>query len=187
MDIDPSARNGHQSAQVAELPPIVEHSKRQFDELQRLVHALTIEQYTAPVAVLSNASIGQHVRHVLEFYLCLLNAEDHNVDYDARKRDKALETDRSAVLAALVALHDWMEGISDDADLHMVVDHSTDGSGSTRMRTSLFRELAYAFDHGIHHMALLRIAVEQEHRVVELHPDFGVAPSTIRDRRKQRA
>lgn len=187
MNIYPDTQNRHASAPAAELPPIVEHSKRQFDELQRLVNALTADQYTAPVAVLSNASIGQHVRHVLEFYLCLLNAQHNAVDYDARKRDKTLETDRSAVLAALEALRSWMEGINHDADLHMVVDHSTDGSGSTRMRTSLFRELAYAFDHGIHHMALLRIAVEQELRVVELHPDFGVAPSTIRDRRKQRA
>ncbi|QQR86958.1 MAG: hypothetical protein IPJ76_01655 [Flavobacteriales bacterium] len=187
MDSDPSARNGHPSPKTAELPPIVEHSKRQFDELQRLVHALTAEQYRKPAAVLSNANIGQHMRHVLEFYLCILNAEHNTVDYDARKRDKALETDRVAVLGTLDALKAWMESLSDDADMSMMVDHSTDGSGSTRMRTSLFRELAYAFDHGIHHLALLRIAVEQEHRTVQLHPDFGVAPSTIRDRRKQNA
>lgn len=187
MDSPHPMLNGQRSAPITAPPPIVEHSKRQFEELERLVSALATDQYTAPVAVLSNASIGQHVRHVLEFYLCLLNAEQNTVDYDARKRDKTLETDRDAVLAALDSLCGWMEDIGEDADMHMVVDHSTDGSGGTRMRTSLFRELAYAFDHGIHHMALLRIAVEHEHRLVELHPDFGVAPSTIRDRRKQRA
>jgi hypothetical protein len=33
-------------------------------------------------------------------------------------------------------------------------------------------------------MALLRIAIAQEHPGITLDPNFGVAPSTIRDRNK---
>lgn len=167
--------------------PLVGHTRVQFDELHRLVSALNAEQYAAPVPVLSKSSIGQHVRHVLEFYICLMNAEDATVDYDSRKRDRSLETDRAAVMGSLNALREWMKGIHRDVPMQMLVDHSTDGSGNTRMNTSLYRELAYAFDHGIHHMALLRIAVEQHHPAVALDPDFGVAPSTVRDRKNRNA
>ncbi|MBK9196472.1 MAG: hypothetical protein IPO17_16125 [Flavobacteriales bacterium] len=149
--------------------------------------ALNADQYTAPVPVLSKSSIGQHVRHVLEFYICLMNAGSDTVDYDSRKRDRALETDRAAVMGALNALRDWMKNIRQDMPMHLLVDHSTDGSGNTRMGTSLYRELAYAFDHGTHHMALLRIAVEQHHPGIALDPDFGVAPSTVRDRKNRNA
>lgn len=167
--------------------PLIGHTRVQFDELHRLVSALSVEQYTTPVPVLSRSSIGQHVRHVLEFYICLMNAEDATVDYDSRRRDRALETDRAAVMGSLNALRDWMKSIHRDMPMQMLVDHSTDGSGNTLMSTSLYRELAYAFDHGIHHMALLRIAVEQHHPSIALDPDFGVAPSTVRDRKNRNA
>ncbi|MBP6573281.1 MAG: DinB family protein [Flavobacteriales bacterium] len=167
--------------------PLIGHTRVQFDELHRLVSALNADQYTAPVPVLSKSSIGQHVRHVLEFYICLMNAGSDTVDYDSRKRDRALETDRAAVMGALNALRDWMKNIRQDMPMHLLVDHSTDGSGNTRMGTSLYRELAYAFDHGTHHMALLRIAVEQHHPGIALDPDFGVAPSTVRDRKNRNA
>ncbi|HMQ77371.1 MAG TPA: hypothetical protein PKE21_14570 [Flavobacteriales bacterium] len=143
---------------------------------------LSIKGYAEPVPVLSKASIGQHVRHILEFYLCLMEARAGEVDYDARVRDKALETERGAALVKLEKLSGWLNGLKNDAHLTLIADHSLDGSSNERMSTSLFRELAYAFDHAIHHMALLRIGIAQQHPELELHPDFGVAPSTIRNR-----
>ena len=163
--------------------PLVAHTGVQFDELHKLVDQLSHEEYTVPVPILSGSTIGQHVRHVLEFYICLMDATGGTVNYDARKRDRTLETDRSAVLLKLHSLRKWMDHIDQDVAMELLVDHSHDGRGATSMSTSLFRELAYAFDHGIHHMALLRIAVEQHHTMIALDPDFGVAPSTIRDRK----
>ncbi|QQR88019.1 MAG: hypothetical protein IPJ76_07340 [Flavobacteriales bacterium] len=164
--------------------PLIAHAQLQFDELHGLVARLEQGDYTAPVPVLSNASIGQHMRHILEFYICLMEAQNGTVDYDARKRDKSLENERSATLAKLGALRAWAEGLDADARLTLIADHSYDGSSRERMATSLFRELAYAFDHAIHHMALLRIGIAQQHADIVLDPNFGVAPSTIRDRLK---
>lgn len=165
--------------------PLVGHTTTQFTELIKLVEALGPCEYTAPVRVLNGSSIAQHVRHVVEFYVCLIAAEEGVVNYDARKRDKTLETDRNAVLATLEALRDWMNGAAPNTALELIEDHSLDGSAPARMPTSLHREMAYALDHGIHHMALIRIAVEQHHTHLSLDPDFGVAPSTIRERRKR--
>ena len=61
--------------------------------LKRILQRLDDTQYDAPLQVLSNATIGQHVRHVLEFYLCLLNSvESGSVNYDNRQRDLALQS-----------------------------------------------------------------------------------------------
>ena len=42
-------------------------------ELKHVLLDLEDDAYATSFDLLSNASIGQHVRHVLEFYLCHLN------------------------------------------------------------------------------------------------------------------
>ncbi len=37
------------------------------------MHQLTNEEYSSPVGILSNATIGQHVRHIVELFVCLFN------------------------------------------------------------------------------------------------------------------
>ena len=66
-----------------------------------LLEQLTGPQaYTAPCAELSNASIGEHTRHVIELYQCLLAGyEKGEVNYDARKRNKLYENDRAEAIA----------------------------------------------------------------------------------------
>jgi uncharacterized damage-inducible protein DinB len=163
--------------------PLLRHTVLQFDALHELVEQLDDAAYTAPLPVLGRASLGMHLRHILEFYSTLVEAQHDEVDYDARPRDKALETDRRAVLWHLLQLRTWMDRQHSDRALTLLADHSLDGSSQERISTSLFRELAYGFDHGIHHMALLRIGVEQHVPHITLDADFGVAPSTIRARR----
>lgn len=162
--------------------PLVAHAIAQFNELHALVLRLSAKGYADPVPVLSQASIGQHVRHILEFYLCLMEARVGVVNYDARERDKSLETERGAALVKLEKMTSWLNGLNNDIPLTLIADHSLDGTSTEHMATSLYRELAYAFDHAIHHMALLRIGIAQQLPEIELHPDFGVAPSTIRAR-----
>lgn len=162
--------------------PLLHHACVQFDALQRLVEQLGDDDYCAPLPILHNASLGMHLRHILEFHTTLMEAQGAEVDYDARPRDKALETERGAASEKLEALRHWLHSLNDDRQLVLLADHSLDGSSQERMATSLFRELAYGFDHGIHHMALLRIGVEQHFPHITLHADFGVAPSTIRAR-----
>jgi uncharacterized damage-inducible protein DinB len=162
--------------------PLVRHTQLQFDALHDLVEQLGEDDYSTPLPVLGKASLGMHLRHILEFYITLMDSEGDEVDYDARLRDKALETERSAALKKLAALRRWLAALHNDRQIVLLADHSVDGSSQERMATSLFRELAYGFDHGIHHMALLRIGVEQHFPHIALATDFGVAPSTIRSR-----
>ena len=42
-------------------------------ELIDLLHQLSNEEYSKPCPQLSNASIGEHTRHIIELFQCLEN------------------------------------------------------------------------------------------------------------------
>jgi len=42
-----------------------------FQDIAYYLEALAPDEYTQPLELLSQASLGQHTRHMLEFYQCL--------------------------------------------------------------------------------------------------------------------
>ena len=75
-------------------------------ELQKTVHHVFIQlsdslsrleqdQYSCPCKNLSGNTIGQHVRHIIEMFQCLEEAwQSGELDYEKRKRDRMIETDK---------------------------------------------------------------------------------------------
>ena len=62
--------------------------------LLKLLEQLPQGLYTKRLSVIANGTIGEHVRHIIEFYQCCLNtASDGSLNYSLRKRDNELETD----------------------------------------------------------------------------------------------
>jgi hypothetical protein len=59
-------------------------------------------------------------------------------------------------------------------------DHSTEPVSIT---TNYFREIAYNLEHTIHHMALIRVGIN-EVSTIELPENFGVASSTVKHRKQ---
>lgn len=123
------------------------------------------------------ASVGQHVRHTLEFYQCLFEAND-TVNYDQRKRDILIES--SAAHAANVA-DQMLKSIGlIEEDRPMQLEAEMLGLENTlRVDSSQSRELLYVLEHAIHHMALMRILIKDEAADFELEDAFGVAYSTL--------
>ena len=63
-----------------------------IEELTGVLSKLPQEDYTRPCAALSDSTIGQHVRHIIELFQCLLNQYDGGViNYDLRERNQAIE------------------------------------------------------------------------------------------------
>ena len=59
-----------------------------FHQLSKSLHQLTDREYAQPSNILFNATIGQHVRHIIELFLCLEKGYDEGVvNYEKRKRD----------------------------------------------------------------------------------------------------
>lgn len=160
---------------------IVGPLKSLLEQLRQLLCALDDTAYTTPVAVLSHATIGHHMRHIIEFFLALERGYDSGVvNYDLRQRDPRLEADRTFALASLQDL----AGRLDRADkaLSLMTDFNAAAPGSYPVQTNYARELVYNLEHVVHHMALLRIGVQAETEVT-LPEDFGVALSTMRHRK----
>lgn len=158
---------------------VIEHSTSNLLSLQTLLTDLSDQSYTTKQQIFSGSSIGQHVRHILEFYVCLLES-DNTVCYDDRRRDQRIESNR---LFAVNIIHDLIDKIKDingDSCLHLKSNFSFDSANEVLLKTSLLRELAYCLEHSIHHQAIIKIGVMALNEGVTPGAEFGVAPSTIR-------
>lgn len=120
---------------------------------------------------------GGHLRHILEFYQCFVEgAATLHIDYDARRRDRAVEESRAAAAATIRSLIRALESSPDlrtDAAVWV-----REEDGDQFLESTLNRELQVLSSHTIHHFALLALTLRLHG--VEMDPDFGMALSTLR-------
>ena len=162
---------------------LIHHNIKKLEEIKSLLLQFSEELYTAPRGILSEATIGQHFRHILEFYICLEKGnETGSVSYDDRERDVLLETDMVFAMKSIGKLIQFLSSLEKDCSLTMKANYSDANEELTTIQTSLYRELAYALDHTVHHLAIVKIALSEEVESVKVDSNFGVAPSTIRYR-----
>lgn len=152
-----------------------------FDQLRDLLHRLNDRQYAATLPLLSGATIGKHVRHIIEFFQCIRQADGADfICYDDRPRNQLLETNRMHAEQVLRELQLELAFIR-DRPLLLKGDLDPGAAGPKwRMQTSLLREFYYAVEHAIHHMAIIKMGVLSAYPDVNLPDEFGVAPSTLR-------
>jgi hypothetical protein len=160
---------------------IINYNQENLIEMRTLLAQLTDDQYERSLDILSGASIGQHVRHILEFYVCLLKAQETGaICYDDRERNTRIETDRQFALMVTKNIMLTLGKINSDRPVKLRADFSSSGGKQTILDTSLFRELAYDLEHSIHHQALIKIALADMGVKIITEKNFGIAPSTVR-------
>lgn len=152
-----------------------------FIQMSAMLAALSDQQYTAKIRTMSNASIGGHTRHVIEFYLELNQGYVcGKVNYDQRKRDHVIENNR---LFALQKLEEIVVSlVKPDKRLQLSASYRFANDVAFMVPSSYFRELIYNLEHTVHHMALIRIAVAEVSAIC-LPDDFGLAISTLKFRK----
>src|SRR5438105_4400454 len=80
--------------------------KNVFVQLSESLTALTPEQYRQPSTILFNATIGQHVRHIIELFTCLDHGYDVGIiNYEKRERDKRIETNKDLAIQLLHSIY----------------------------------------------------------------------------------
>ncbi len=152
-------------------------------QLKNVLDDLSDEQFCSPIPFLSNATIGEHVRHIIEFYIELNKGyETGIIDYNGRKRDHLLQTSRAT---ALSKFNEVIDGIyKENIVLNIYTDYSSSHESKLQLHTNYFRELMYNVEHTVHHMALIRVAIYNTADIV-VPEDFGVAASTLKFRKQQ--
>lgn len=149
-----------------------------ISQLKIVLSQISDQEYEKALPVLSYSSIGQHARHIIEFYQALFEGYASGVvNYENRQRNRLLETRRVVALDELSNIVDRINLKDKD-----VVLKSHDPDQAVEVRTTYYRELIYNLEHTVHHMAMIRIGIRQSTNLV-IPADFGVAKATVQYRK----
>jgi hypothetical protein len=152
-----------------------------LDQLGDLVSQIKEGDYSKPIETLSNSTIGQHMRHTLEFFICLEGGFRNGIiNYDKRAHDKLIETDKFLGLSTINRIRDFIHKQLEDRSLDLEVGYDVSTDEFITIATNYSRELVYNIEHAVHHMALIKIGVREAASYINLPSDFGIAASTIR-------
>lgn len=150
-----------------------------------LVEVIGIEHYNTESEILSGATIGQHIRHILEFYLLLLSGSfTGSINYDKHKRDLRIETDPAFATSVIQRFLAGLDTLEEGQIIDFEADYSTMGSSGKRIVSSVGRELAYCIEHSVHHQAIIKAGLIDLQLTDLVDDQFGVAYSTISYRNK---
>ncbi len=154
-----------------------------LDQLANAVQQLAEREFTHPSETLGGSSIGQHLRHTLEFFICLEQGYDMGlINYDKRAHDKLIETDKQTALRVIDRIRQFIMDQIHDKPLLLEVGYDLNSGENVTVKTNYFRELTYNIEHAVHHMAIMKIGIREVAKHVLIPPDFGVAASTLRYR-----
>lgn len=147
-----------------------------LQQCQQLLAALSAADYASSST--DAASIGAHVRHIIERYQCFLAGLSVGcVEYDARNRDRALEDSPRAAALALASIRRRLGALTVDSR-SLQVRESVHPEGATGEATStMARELLALVSHTTHHLAMIAMLARQ--LGYNLDASFGKAASTI--------
>lgn len=146
-----------------------------------LINQLDDAEYSAELDILNGNSIGKHVRHVVEFFELLVSGStDGLINYDKRNHEPLYETDTKATMEKIKKLMIGIDDITFLDEVVLEVNYADSDAEPVTIKSSLERELAYNIEHAIHHMAIIKIALQTVFPKVKLIENFGVAYSTVR-------
>lgn len=153
--------------------------QKTLNELLDLVNQLSNEIYVKPCEALSNATIGEHTRHIIEMFQCLENQyESGVVSYDKRERNLQIQTDTVFATTAIKIILSRIEKPNKEVSLEQNIDNEI-----LSIKSNYKRELLYNLEHCIHHQALIKVAL-LHYGITGIDSNFGVARSTIEYRKQ---
>lgn len=153
---------------------LIKSINHSLDELTNLLDQLPDHSYSKACEALSNSSIGEHTRHILEMFQCLENSYNSGIlNYDNRERNKRIQTETAFAKQCIQEVKSGLKKENKILFLEQLIEGLT-----FRIQSNYYRELLYNLEHCIHHQALIKVAVLQFKNIM-LNEDFGVARSTI--------
>ncbi|HZI26248.1 MAG TPA: DinB family protein [Chryseolinea sp.] len=151
-----------------------------LSQLTELVEQIRQDDFVKPADTLSHSTVGQHLRHTLEFFTCFEQGHAEGlINYDKRAHDKLIESDKFLALAAISRITEFVQTLTDKA-LKLEVGYDLEKEAFITIDTTATRELVYNIEHAVHHMAIMKIGIKEIASYVQLSPGFGIAASTIR-------
>lgn len=130
-----------------------------------------------------SGSIGQHSRHIIEFYeQFLFSCQIGEINYDSRKRNPTLESNQTECIKSIENIITALNNLDLVDDMQIKVTNNFSNHVS-----SIGRELMFLNEHTVHHLALIRIIAENKGYSFTDMDNFGVSNSTQLYRKSSQA
>lgn len=158
---------------------------RHLSQVKELVENLSDTQLSTSIIALNGMTIGAHIRHVLEFYLCLLEGTNSKcVNYDKRKRDKSIEVSTRRCISIINHLLTTIQKHGEDFEMTLTANYGSDDCQLVvHVKSTFFRELLANVEHITHHLAIIRIGIQSFDANINITDDLGIAASTLRNKK----
>lgn len=161
---------------------LVETANNTLEQLSHFLHQISVQQYCTPLPIFSESTVGMHVRHIIEFYQCLMKGvQQGEMDYDARERSLLQETNIAYALECIQNLFIDLSSIQGNKPIILMASQKSTHPKLT-IETNINRELLYVIEHTIHHLAIIKMGCMSAFPAIPFHKDFGVAYSTLKFR-----
>ena len=152
-------------------------------QINHVLEQLEPHEYRRQLPEFEGSSLGQHFRHILEFFQCLENGvRSGMVDYAARERNLLYEDNPNLTSAAFENFADALPSLQILDPVEVRAEFG--GQERPSYPSTVGRELLFVYDHAIHHLAIIKIGLLCQFPHVRADKDLGVSPSTIKAREK---
>ena len=156
---------------------IIQSNLKTLQKTRLLLSNLTNEELCNNSVSPYYSSLGCHIRHILDFYECVLNIDsDNHVDLTARKRNKKVECECNTAGEYLDVIVKKLEKINLQAEEKITVIDDL-GLGKTEIQYTLGALFAQANSHAIHHYAIINYILDSLGIVLQ-DDEFGYNPTT---------
>jgi hypothetical protein len=123
------------------------------------------------------SSIGSHIRHILDFYYCILGDNSKSeIDLTIRKRDFLVETKCISAFKYYDEIITKLKASKIDFDNHVFVIDDL-GNGKIKIKYTFGALFAQANSHTIHHYAIINYILDGLKISID-DLDFGYNPTT---------
>lgn len=160
---------------------LLESCLKTLYKTRNLLTVLEDEQFTDKSVAPYYSSIGSHIRHILDFYNCIVNEKADRVNLMSRERNLEVESSCTNALKYLAFLENSLKSMNPDEDRILVVTDDL-GCGSISLKYTFGALMAQANSHTIHHYAIINYILEQLGITIE-DSRFGFNPTTPKTER----
>ena len=155
---------------------IIQATLKNLERTKNILSLLSDEHLSSSSIPPYFSSIGSHIRHILDFYDCML-VRSNKIDLTARKRHSDVETSCKIALEYYSEIFNKISKLEEN-DLDRIVIVTDDlGLGNTEINYTFSSLLAQANSHTTHHYAIINYILEGLGLSVN-DENFGYNPTT---------
>ncbi|MEL6988758.1 MAG: hypothetical protein AAGK97_13155 [Bacteroidota bacterium] len=159
-----------------------EELKQSILQIADILDKIDAASYKKPLKIFTGSSLGQHFRHILDFYNCVIKASELGfLDYACRERNPRIETDVNYAKNTFIQINNLLDKLDFNKEIEVLADVSVSKSVERPvLKSTIGREVLFAFDHAVHHLAMIKMGIKTNFPEIELEDQVGVAPSTLK-------